>query len=207
MNFQTKTRHGVRSITVGIVAFLGLFAFLAACQDSGTTTQAPSPMSSQARGSAPAPPPPSSAPILNTSSDIAMYKEAVKVDPKNANAWIGLGNTLMDAGKFKDAIEAYGKALEIQPGNVNVRVDMGTCFRRAGKPDIAVAAYRKALEIEPNHVNANLNLGVVLLYDLNDVPGAIAAWEKFLSLDPAHPNANAIRNELSKLKAVSGGKG
>jgi Tfp pilus assembly protein PilF len=75
-----------------------------------------------------------------------MLKDAVAKDPKNANAWITLGNMMMDSSRFSEAVDAYQKALDIDPKNVNVRVDMGTCYRNLGKPDLAVKEYRTALE-------------------------------------------------------------
>ena len=139
---------------------------------------------------------------LQMQEDIKMIQEVAKNDPGNVNAWIKLGNTLMDAARFNEAVDAYQKALEIGPRNVDVRVDMGTCYRNSGKPDMAVKEFKKALEVNPNHVNGHKNLAVVLAYDLRDKAQAIKEFEKTLQLAPNDPDAEQLKQEIQKLKSV-----
>ncbi len=95
---------------------------------------------------------------------IDQMEQAAKMAPKNAQAWINLGNALMDSQRFGEAVDAYEKALALEPKNVNVLVDQGTCYRGVGKFDKAVEQYRKALKIDPNFPNGHRNLGVVLAF-------------------------------------------
>ncbi|MDP2156828.1 MAG: tetratricopeptide repeat protein [Nitrospirota bacterium] len=134
---------------------------------------------------------------------VKMLQEVVAKDPKNMNAWIELGNILMDTRRYAEAVEAYQKALVIDPKNVDVRVDLGTCMRESGKPDMAVKEYQKALEYNPNHINANKNMGVVLEYDLKDGKQALKYFEKAILLAPNAPDAGAIKAEIDKLKAMA----
>ncbi|MDA8083848.1 MAG: tetratricopeptide repeat protein [Nitrospiraceae bacterium] len=138
---------------------------------------------------------------LQGQEEMKLLKEAVSKDPKNAEAWIRLGNISMDTRQFPDAIEAYTKALKLDPKNVDVRVDLGTCYRNSGKPDVAAREYRKALDLNPNHLNAHKNLGVVLAYDLKDKAQAIREFEKALELAPNAPDAPQLRQEIQNLKA------
>jgi tetratricopeptide (TPR) repeat protein len=133
---------------------------------------------------------------------VRILKEAVAKDPKNVNAWISLGNLLMDTSRFSEAIDAYQKALELDPKNVDVRVDMGTCYRNSGKPDIAVKEYRKALELNPQHLLAHQNLGIVLEYDLHDNKQALKEFEAALAIAPDGPSAAQLRQEIQKIKAA-----
>ncbi|MBI4684746.1 MAG: tetratricopeptide repeat protein [Nitrospirae bacterium] len=132
--------------------------------------------------------------------DVKILQEAVKKDPHNVNAWIKMGNILMDASRFNEAIEAYKKALDIDPKNIDVRVDMGTCYRYSGRPDLAVQEYRKGLEINPRHQNSRKNLAIVLAYDMNDRKQAIKEFEKYLELFPNAPEAERVKQEIQKLK-------
>jgi len=131
-----------------------------------------------------------------------LLQDAVKKDPKNVNAWIELGNLMMDTKRYNEAIEAYTKALELDPKNVNVRVDLGTCYRYAGKSDLAVREYKKALEYDPNHINGHKNMAVVLTYDLKDYKQALKEFEKVLVLEPNGPDTAAVRTEIEKLKTM-----
>lgn len=137
-----------------------------------------------------------------TQDDMRLLQEAVKADPSNVNAWIKMGNQMMDTNRFADAVDAYTKALALDPKNVDVRVDLGTCYRNTGKPDVAVKEYRKALETDHNHLNAHKNLGVVLAYDLRDRASAIKEFEAYLKLAPNAPDAAEIRREIEGLKSA-----
>jgi len=138
---------------------------------------------------------------IQAQDDLKLLKEAVRKDPGNVNAWIKLGNTMMDTSRYTEAIEAYQKALDIDPKNVDARVDMGTCYRYSGRPDKAVEEYRKALKINPTHVFGHKNLAVVLAYDFKDNAQAAKELEKVLELAPNAPDAAQIRQELQRLKA------
>ena len=139
---------------------------------------------------------------IQSMEQVKMLQEAAAKDPKNVNAWISLGNMMMDTSRFSEAADAYEKALAIDPKNVDVRVDMGTCYRNMGKPDIAVKEFRKALELNPRHLTALKNLGVVLAYDLKDTAEAVKVLEKAIEIAPNAPDADRMRQEIQKLKAA-----
>jgi len=182
---------------IAVVAFLFAFAAYGCQQKDDSKPQFQPPIGQTGPGG-----PLSSGPAQGFDK-IKMLQEAVAKDPKNIDAWIGLGNDLMDSRRFAEAVDAYQKALALDPKNLDVRVDLGTCLRESGKPDQAVKEYRKALEANPNHVNANKNMAVVLEYDLKDNKQAIKYFEKALSLAPNAPDAGAIKTEIDKLKAVA----
>jgi len=139
---------------------------------------------------------------IQAKDDTKLLQEAAKKDPGNVDAWIKLGNTMMDTSRFNEAIDAYQKALDINPKNVDVRVDMGTCYKNIGRPDRAVEEYRKALKLNPQHLNGHKNLAVVLAFDLNDKRQAIKEFEKYLELAPNAPDAEQIRQEIQRLRAA-----
>jgi tetratricopeptide (TPR) repeat protein len=130
---------------------------------------------------------------------IDQMAQAAKMAPKNAQAWINLGDALMDSQRFAEAIDAYGKALVLEPKNVNVLVDQGTCYRGVREFDKAVEQYRKALKIDPNFPNGHRNLGVVLAFDLNKKPEAIKELNRYLEIAPNAPDAGAIKQTVQEL--------
>ena len=164
---------------------LVFFVFLPNCQNKEEpTVQTPLPSSS-----------------LSVQNKIMQLQDFVSKDPKNLGALIELGNTLMDASRCREAIDAYRKALDMDRKNVNVRVDMGTCYRKISQPDKAAAEYRKAIAIDPNHPNAHRNLGIVLAFDLKNKKGAIKELQEYIRLAPHAPDAEKIQNLLAELKA------
>jgi cytochrome c-type biogenesis protein CcmH/NrfG len=129
-------------------------------------------------------------------------EQATRLAPKNAQAWINLGDSLMDAQRFGEAVDAYAKALALDPKNVPVLVDQGTCYRGLRKFDKAVEQYRKALKIDPDFPNGHLNLGVVLGFDLNRKAEAIKELNRYIELAPNGPGANTARQAINELSAA-----
>ncbi len=134
-------------------------------------------------------------------------EERLLEDPKDADAWVRLGNLNYDLDRPFDAIQAYEKALELRPGDPDVITDMGTMYRRVGRPHKAVSLFRKANEIAPGHFQSLYNLGVVLLHDLHDSAGAVRAWEEYLRVGPQGPQSERIRGMVENLKAQEKGVG
>jgi len=168
------------------IACLASLLFLATCQKKEEpTVQTPFPAGS-----------------IYVQNEIKLLQDVVRQDPENLNAWIKLGNILMDTSRFHEAIDAYQKALELDKNNVDVMVDMGTCYRRIGRPDRAVEEYRKAIAINPRHLYAHRNLGVVFAFDLGNKEEAIKEFEEYLGLSPNAPDARQIKQTLASLKAT-----
>lgn len=178
-----------------MISCIVLFAFSGCQQKDDSKPQFQPPVGQTGQGAV------GSGPIQGFDK-VKLLQEAVAKDPKNTNAWIELGNILMDTKRYAEAVESYGKALVLDPKNVDVRVDMGTCLKQSGNPDMAIKEYKTALEINPNHLNANKNMAVVFAYDLKDNRQAVKYFEKALALAPNDPDAGAIRAEIEKLKAA-----
>lgn len=138
--------------------------------------------------------------MVKNQAEIQQLESIAKANPTNANAWTALGNALMDAQRYAEAIIAYQKSLDIDPKNVDVRVDMGTCYRGVGQPERAIEEYKKGIQFNPRHAMAYMNSGVVYAYDLGKKAEAAKAFEKYLELAPNAPNAADIRQEIQKLK-------
>ena len=140
-------------------------------------------------------------PAIISPEEIRMLDQTARQSPKNANAWIALGNALMDSNRAGEAADAYEKALALDPKNVDVRVDRGTCLRSAGRPQQAVEEYRKAMQINPYHAFAHRNMAVVLAFDLHDKKAGVKEFEKYLELAPNAPDADEIRKTVVSLKS------
>jgi len=141
---------------------------------------------------------PANPPVL---MEIDQLQQATRVAPKNPQAWTNLGNVLMDAQRYNEAVDAYEKALALGPKNVNVMVDLGTCYRGIGKFDKAAELYRAALKINPSFPNGHLNLGVVLGFDLHKNAEAVKEFKRFMELVPNGPQADMARQAIQDLTA------
>jgi cytochrome c-type biogenesis protein CcmH/NrfG len=126
----------------------------------------------------------------------------VKDQPENVQAWVALGNTFFDSHRYKDAIEAYEKSLALAPADPHVLTDLGIMYRRDNNPEKAVKSFDRAIKADPDFETARFNKGIVLMHDLEDLPGAIRAWEALVKVNPmAHaPDGQLINTLIQGLK-------
>jgi len=125
---------------------------------------------------------------------------ALRVDPKNVENLVQLGNLYYDHQVYPQAIEYYTRALELRPNDVNVRTDLGTAYWYSNLPQQAVKEYEKSLAINPSHPNTLFNMGIVRSQGLKDPPGAIAAWEKLLKTNPDYPEKQRVLSLIAQAK-------
>ena len=103
---------------------------------------------------------------------IALYRQALAIDPNYALAWIGLGSNY--AGQANLAQRPLAEGME-----------------RARE------AFKKALAIDPEYGRAHAGLGwIALNYDL-DLAAAAKHFERALALDPANPDVLATAFTLN----------
>jgi cytochrome c-type biogenesis protein CcmH/NrfG len=140
---------------------------------------------------------------VEKAAQIFKLEQMTKENPNDVAAWTNLGNLYFDTGNFKEAIKAYNRSLALNPNNADVLTDLGVMFRRTGQPRKAVESFDKAAKIDPRHETSLYNKGIVLMHDLNDMPGAIKAWEELLKRNPAatSPTGQSIKNLVEKLQA------
>ncbi|MGA8179107.1 MAG: tetratricopeptide repeat protein [Desulfobacterales bacterium] len=135
-------------------------------------------------------------------AQIFELEKRTKEDPSDVAAWTNLGNLYFDTGSYKKAITAYTQSLALNPNNADVMTDLGIMYRRTGQPQKAIEAFDKAAKIDPRQETALYDKGIVLMHDLNDIPGAIKAWEELLKRNPAAtaPSGQPVQNLVKTLK-------
>ncbi|MGB8688276.1 MAG: CHAT domain-containing tetratricopeptide repeat protein [Microcoleus sp.] len=129
------------------------------------------------------------------------YEKALQIDPKYHLAWNGLGATLNDLGRYREAIAAFDKALEIDPKYHSAWHGLGIALYEFGRNSDAIVALEKVLEIDPK-VHDAWNLLGHALRDLGRYREAIAAYDKALEIDPkfvyAWNGLGATLNDLGR---------
>ena len=116
---------------------------------------------------------PLESPLAAARVDIAPLENAVKANPKDADAMLRLANALHDNGMLPRAIEQYKNYLSMHPENPDARVDLGICYDQMGMIDslrsaqyyaLAIKEMETALKGNPSHQPAAFNLGIVNLH-------------------------------------------
>jgi predicted O-linked N-acetylglucosamine transferase (SPINDLY family) len=125
----------------------------------------------------------------------AAYREAVRLDPRYANAWINLSVLLRLEGRSDDAISCLERAIAAEPGRAASYNDLGALYQLRGRVEPALACFERACELAPALGEAHFN-HAKLLEDLGRSEEARAAYAR------AHEHAPALRVEIACHLAV-----
>jgi len=128
------------------------------------------------------------------SSD-ALYRQALAIDPRYVQAWVGLaGNfsneanagVLSNAQGLRQAREAAGKALAIAPDYAPAQAGLG--YIATSQSDLPAAAryFERAVALDPTDLDVLRN-NAQLLQTLGRLSPAIAVDEYVLARDPVNP--------------------
>jgi mono/diheme cytochrome c family protein len=85
----------------------------------------------------------------NAQAAVPVAQAAVRIEPKSAEAYKLLGDTLGAVGRTPEAIAQYIQALTLNPDFINARYDLAIALTRAGRYDDAIAQYQSILTVYP----------------------------------------------------------
>lgn len=88
----------------------------------------------------------------------SLLREAVRMDDRNAEAWMTLGVVEYRMDRLFDAAMAFDRAARLRPNRYEPHFNMGTVLELAGRYDEAIDAYETALKLAPEDVQAMENL-------------------------------------------------
>jgi tetratricopeptide (TPR) repeat protein len=92
---------------------------------------------------------------------LSMYRDALDLDPLNADAILGLGLALAEQQKFAEAFAALKRAREFGADSIELLIAMGRCAAGLDRNASAVAYYEEALKLEPRNFVARRALGAL----------------------------------------------
>ncbi len=130
----------------------------------------------------------------------ACFQEALRIDPKWASAYIGLGQVSLMQGRIEEAVSYYQKSIDTYPKDYTPHLRIAEIRAKQGRYDEAIEHYRRAMEIEPEDPQMLNALGQLLakkgdLYEAKELfQKAIACYGPFAG---AH-------NNLGKVLALQG---
>lgn len=109
------------------------------------------------------------------------YRLAAADDPKDARAYVGLGNVYLDQGRFNDAVEAYRQALKITPDYRAAYQPLAYSLVRLSRYPEAIDILKQALEYDSKNSEIYNNLGFAYVH-AGQYALAIAACQQAISL-------------------------
>ena len=94
-------------------------------------------------------------------SALSMYRDALDLDPLNAEAMLRLGLVLAEQEKFAEALIALKHAREFGAAGVELLIAMGQCAAALDRTATAIAYFEEALKIEPRNFVARRALSAL----------------------------------------------
>lgn len=76
------------------------------------------------------------------------FREAIKTDPRNANAYNNLGALLVIEKKYRPAVRELKRALELNESIASAHLNLGEAWLGLRKVDFAMNEYARAIELD-----------------------------------------------------------
>lgn len=136
----------------------------------------------------------------DTSAPLASFTNATLLDPKDVDAFVGLGSMHLLRKELDQAETAFMTATKLDPENPEAWKNLGATYDMLGNNDKALASYDKALAIEKRHPTANLYKADTLL-KMGKKGEALAIYRFTLYLfDPASPAYAYAKSRIDELE-------
>lgn len=124
----------------------------------------------------------------NYSQALAAYDEAIKLNPKLAEAYNNRGFIKYHLGQFAAAVEDYSAAIRFKSNFFAALNNRGNAYAALGQFQNAMQDLKAALKLENNSAIAHNNLGSVY-YSLKNFDAAIEEYTKAINLNPHYADA------------------
>jgi predicted TPR repeat methyltransferase len=117
-----------------------------------------------------------------------MYRQVLRWQPYNANAYHLFGLLAAHLDEFDDALALFARAIELDPRVPEFHANQGNVLRIKSLLSDAEAAFMRALSLRPDFPEALMNLGTVLR-NRGDLEGGEKLLRRSLELQPDWPEA------------------
>jgi protein O-GlcNAc transferase len=135
----------------------------------------------------------------NSEAAAQWYREAIRKNPKEYEAWHLLGVLAAQQNQKEEAIKLINKSLLINQKNLDALNNLGLVFFESQNYGEAIQCYEKIIFIDKNYGNAWYNKGNAL-QSLFKFEEAIACYDQAIALHPTW--IQAINNKGNALQSL-----
>src|SRR6266487_1190002 len=133
-------------------------------------------------------------------SALEAYKQAIFLDPNDADAYANKSEALFRLESYKEALRASEQAIQLDNNLAKAWTNKGVALSNFKRYDEAIDAYDQAICLDPNYARAYSNKGAAL-GNLKRYDEALAAFDQAICLDPNYARAYSNKGiALGKLK-------
>ena len=117
-----------------------------------------------------------------------LWSDVTRKSPGNGRAWMNYGLTLMNKGRYEEALRNFEWAQRLTPNYANLEVNLGIVKSALGRPQIAESHFRRALELRPDYAGGHVFYAQWLM-DRERGPEAVEHLRSALASDPRQYSA------------------
>ena len=89
---------------------------------------------------------------------IEVHREAVRLKPDDAQAWLYLGQAYDLIDRYPEAIEAYREALRLKPDYASAWYGLAIAYAKSGNRSATLEAVKELRRYAPERADSTLNL-------------------------------------------------
>ncbi len=119
----------------------------------------------------------------NSEEVLMKAEEMIKLDEKNAIAWVAKGVALGNLVRHDEALEAFSKSTELNPEDAAAWLNKGLALENLERHEEARGAFSKSTKLNPKNASAWFYKGVAL-GNLGRYEEALGAFSKSTKLNP-----------------------
>ncbi len=122
--------------------------------------------------------------LKNYERAVAMYREAIRLDPELHRAYYNLSLALSESGRADEAVAILEGLAGKDPQNRDMLEALAYAYHAQGQDEKALQSYERILELAPEHTGARYNLAI-LLGKAGRGGEAVSQLQRLLELEPA----------------------
>ncbi len=123
------------------------------------------------------------------------FKNALQIDPKDANAHYQLGLILEKLGEWRPAMSQFLAVIKLDKTHIEAHIHAGQIYLLGNALDMALEEAETAVTSEPENVDA-LVLRAGIKARSGDISGGFSDGLAALKIDPGHVNSIALVSSL-----------
>ena len=119
---------------------------------------------------------------------VPLYRRALEIDPRSAEAHNNLGNAFLEMGNAAEAAAWYRRAAALQRDSAQIHCNLANALGQLGELAPALAASERAVALDP-HLSVAHNCLAVMLAALGSGEQAVESYQRALALNPRYLEA------------------
>lgn len=117
------------------------------------------------------------------------FNQALAISPRYGDAYIAMGDTYMNMGRYEEGFRAYRQAISVEPSNPAAHYSLGAAYNDMGQHGDSFKHFVQAIRLDPNFAEAHYGIGYAYLR-LENFREALNYLRRAAQLQPDYSDAH-----------------